>query len=78
MEFHAAVIRGKTIELEADPGLPDGQRAEVVILRVPREREPGEGILRSGGALADDPDFDAHLAEVVKLRRSATYRETEG
>ena len=78
MEFHPAVIRGKTIELEADPGLPDGQRVEVVILRVPRDREPGEGVLRSAGALADDPEFDAHLAEVMEDRRSGTYRETTG
>lgn len=35
MEFRAAVIRGKMIELESDPGLPDGQRAEVVILPMP-------------------------------------------
>jgi hypothetical protein len=76
MEFYPAIIRGKTIELESDPGLLAGQRVEVVILPVPRERMPGEGLLRSAGASADDPDFDADMAEIERYRRSATFRET--
>ncbi len=78
MEFHPAVIQGKTIVLEADPGLPDGQRVEVVILPVPREPAPGEAILRTSGSMADDPDFDAHMAEIERDRRSATFREVPG
>ena len=75
MEFYPAIIRGKTIELESDPGLMPGQRVEVVILPVPRERMPGEGLLRAAGASADDPDFDADMAEVQRYSDSARDRE---
>ena len=68
MKFHPAVIQGKTIVLEADPGLTDGQRVEVVILPVPREPEPGEAILRTAGSMADDPEFDAHMAQIERER----------
>src|SRR5438132_1574712 len=53
MEFHRAVIRGKTIELEADPGLEDGQTVEVVVRVVKRPEAWGEGIRRSAGAMAE-------------------------
>jgi hypothetical protein len=72
MEFHSAIIRGKSIELEVDPGLADGQQVEVVILPVPRERVAGEGILRSAGALAADPEFEADMAEIQRERGLAT------
>jgi hypothetical protein len=75
MRFHPAIIRGRTIELEGDPGLPEGQRVEVVILPIPRDRVPGEGILRSAGASADDPHFEADMAEIQRERGVATYRE---
>ncbi len=41
MRYHPAVIQGKSIVLEADPGLPDGQRVEVAIRPVfDREAHP--------------------------------------
>lgn len=76
MELRQAIIRGKTIELEDDPGFPVGQRVEVVILPVPRERVPGEGILRSAGCLADDATFEVEMAEIQRERSMATYRES--
>jgi hypothetical protein len=75
MEFHPAVIRGGKIVLDADLPLPDGQRVEVVVLPVPRDPVPGEAILRTSGALADDPDFDEHMAIIERDRRDATFRE---
>ena len=77
MKFYPAVVRGKTIILEVDSGLVEGQRVEVVILPVPRDRQLGESILRGAGALADDPDFDADMAEIERARRSS-YREVPG
>jgi hypothetical protein len=74
MEFRPAVIHGKMIELEVDPGLPEGQRVEVVILPVPRQPEPGEGILRTAGSMADEPEFEAIMAEVERERRTASSR----
>ena len=74
MEFHPAVIRGGQIVLDANLPLPDGQRVEVVVLPIPRDRVPGEGIWRRAGASADDPDFDADMAEVLKARRELDPR----
>ena len=75
MEFHPAVIQGGQIVLNSGLPLPDGQLVEVVVLPVPRDRIPGEGILRAAGASADDPDFDADMAIIARDRREATYRE---
>jgi hypothetical protein len=52
------IVRGKTIELEREPGLPDGQQVTVTI-ETPQAQQPfppGEGIRRSAGAWADDPE----------------------
>lgn len=52
------IVHGRTIELAADAGLPDGQEVDV-ILKPTIETEglaPGEGIRRSAGAWADDPE----------------------
>ncbi|HEV3204979.1 MAG TPA: hypothetical protein VGY77_11375 [Gemmataceae bacterium] len=50
------IIHGKTIELEQEPGLPDGQTVAVTVQPLQDKRlPPGEGIRRSAGAWADDP-----------------------
>jgi len=51
------VVHGKMIELEREPGLPDGQKVTVSIQPSPLDRSlaPGEGIRRSAGAWTDDP-----------------------
>jgi len=50
------VVHGKTIELEREPGLPDGQEVTVTVepARVGTELPAGEGLRRSAGAWADD------------------------
>jgi hypothetical protein len=69
------VIRGKvygrTIELTEDLGLAEGQEVEVSVRTVPPmpTRTPGEGFLRTEGALADDPHWDAIMAEVHRSRK---------
>ena len=56
------VVRGKTIELEQSPGLPDGQEVMVTVQASTNDaaqdaaRGAGEGIRRSAGAWADDVD----------------------
>jgi hypothetical protein len=63
-------IRGKTVELDEDPGLADGQEVEVVV-RLP----PGEGIRRSAGGWDDDPEgLDAYL-EWNRQQRKIGRRE---
>lgn len=51
-------IRGKTIELEDDSGLPDGQEVSVVVQPTTSVSKlpPGEGIRQSAGGWADDPE----------------------
>jgi hypothetical protein len=46
------IVHGKTIELEQEPGLPDGQEVSVVVHPLEtaeRRLPPGEGIRRSAG-----------------------------
>jgi hypothetical protein len=70
-------IRGKTIELTEDLGLADGQEVEVSVRTVPATPTgmPGEGLLRTEGALADDPHWDAIMEEVYRERKNDTRRE---
>jgi hypothetical protein len=60
------IVRGKTIELERDAGLPDGQEVSVVLRpKLP----PGEGLRRAFGSWADDPDgVDRFVEETYRLR----------
>ena len=62
-------VHGKTIELDEDPGVAEGQEVEVQIKVVPPARKWGEGILRTAGALADDPHWDAIMEEIHKARK---------
>ena len=70
-------VRGRTIELAEDLGLTEGQEVEVSVRTVPATatRKPGEGLLRTEGALADDPHWDAIMEEVYRERKIDTRRE---
>jgi hypothetical protein len=63
------VIRGRTIELAEDPGVADGQQVEITLKIVPPARLWGEGILRTAGVLADDPEWDDIMEEIYRQRR---------
>ncbi len=67
-QFHG-VIHGRTIELTEDPGVVDGQQVEIFIKYVPPPRPWGEGILRTAGALADDPEWDDIMEEIYQDRK---------
>jgi hypothetical protein len=62
-------IHGRTIELDEDPGVAEGQEVEVQMKVVPAAKKWGEGILRTSGALADDPHWDAIMEEIHKARK---------
>ena len=65
------VVYGKMIQLETDIGLPDGQEVTVSV-RPFAAKQPaaGEGLRRSAGAWADDPEgLDAYLKENRRSRR---------
>lgn len=60
------VVHGKTIELENELGLPDGQP---VVVTVHHPLPPGEGIRRSAGAWAyGGVELDCWLAQVQRGR----------
>lgn len=63
-------VHGRTIELSEDLGLCDGQEVEVqlrVLAKLPRK--PGEGFLRTEGALADDVEWDEIMDEIHQSRK---------
>jgi hypothetical protein len=60
------VVRGKTIELQEELGLPDGESVAVIVRRVLPQ---GEGIRRSAGAWADaGEELDRWLEGVYRDR----------
>jgi hypothetical protein len=66
------IIHGKTIELEREPGLPDGQEVTVTMQLMISQSErlpPGEGIRRSAGGWADEEGLDEYLEQARQQRR---------
>jgi hypothetical protein len=62
------VVRGKNIELDEAPPLPDGERVTVEILP---HRAPGDGIRASAGAWSDaEEDVMRWLEETYRARHS--------
>lgn len=72
------VIQGRTIELDEEPGIPDGQRVEVRVRSASPARTWGEGIRRSAGIAADVPGFDEAFERIRHDREQATFRDIEG
>ena len=62
-------VHGKTIELDEDLGVVDGQEVEVRVTIVQPTRKWGEGILRTAGALADDPAWDTIMEQIYQDRK---------
>ena len=71
------VIHGRSIELDADPGISDGQRVEVVIIPAPSPRPWGEGIRRSAGVAADVPGFDEAFGQIQQDREHSMMRDLD-
>ena len=62
-------IHGKTIELDEEPGLAEGQDVQIILKVVRTQKTWGEGILRTAGALADDPYWDDIMEEIYQDRK---------
>lgn len=62
-------VHGRTIELTEDLGLAEGQDVEVQVKILQPTRKWGEGILRTAGALADDPHWDAVMEQIYQERK---------
>lgn len=69
-------VHGKTIHLDEDPGLPEGQKVTVVVTVRPPNHRPGDGLHRSAGAWADDAGIDAALEQIERERKAAQFRES--
>jgi hypothetical protein len=62
-------IRGRTIELDEDPGVAEGQQVELQITAVEPARVWGEGIRRSAGGWANHPELDAIMERIQRERK---------
>ena len=62
---------GKTIELDEDLGIADGQEVEVRVRLIPSARKWGEGILLSAGGWADYPEMDAIMEQIQHLQKQS-------
>jgi hypothetical protein len=61
------VVHGKTIELEREPGIPEGQVVSVVLRPA---LPPGEGLRRSFGAWAEDAEgLEQFVQDVYRDRQ---------
>jgi hypothetical protein len=66
------VVRGKTIELNHDPGFPDGQEVTITVQApapTSRKLPPGEGLRRAFGAWAEDSEELNRYLEWNRQRR---------
>jgi hypothetical protein len=77
------VVHGKLIELNRDPGIPDGQEVDVIVRprRVPVPREGGgpKGRATAAGMLAHlPPEVDDELREIIRERKLDRYRDLPG
>ena len=57
-------VHGKTIELDEDLGVAEGPKVKVHVKIVQPGRKWGKGILRTAGALADDPEWDTIMEPI--------------
>jgi hypothetical protein len=74
------VIRGKTIELEQEPGLPDGQSVSVTVQPINQKAQrlpPGEGIRQSAGGWAEDAEKLDEFLEWNRRQRKLGRKEIE-
>lgn len=73
------VIHGKTIELEHEPGLPEGQAVTVTLEPIRSEKpsleERREALKRAAGSWADDPEGLERFLEWNRRQRKTPRRE---
>jgi hypothetical protein len=72
------IVRGKTIELEREPGLPEGEEVTVTMQLSNRRRlPPGEGLRRAFGAWAEDAEELDMFLEWNRQQRKHGRRELD-
>lgn len=68
-------IRGQTIVLDEDPGVLEGEPVQVTLIGL-SPPQPGDGLLRTEGALANDPEWDAIMESIHRSRKLEQQLET--
>jgi hypothetical protein len=71
-------VHGRTIELDEDPGVAEGQEIEVQMKLIAPTRKWGEGILRSAGGWAAYPEMDAIMEKIQRERKLERRPQLEG
>ena len=69
-------VHGRTIELDEDLGLVDGQEVEVRVISP--EKKWGEGILCSAGGWANNPEMDAIMEQIHQDRKMERLPQMDG
>jgi hypothetical protein len=69
------IVRGKTVELDQELGLADGQQVEVAIQSLELPPEPNPGARDCAGALAGMPGLDEDMEQILAERKTAKFRE---
>ena len=62
-------VHGRTIELDEDPGVAEGQEVEVQMRVVPAPQNWGDGIRRSAGGWANYPEMDSVMERIHQERK---------
>jgi hypothetical protein len=62
-------VHGRTIELDDDPGVAEGQEVEVQMKVVSPTKKWGEGILHSAGGWVDYPEMDVIMENIHQERK---------
>jgi len=63
------VVHGRTIELDEDLGVFEGQEVEVQVKLVTKNGTWGEGIRRSAGGWNDQPEMGAIMDKIQQDRK---------
>lgn len=73
------IIHGRTIELQQESGLPDGQKVLVTLQALPDAGKlpPGEGLRRAFGACADEAEDLDKFLEWNRQQRKINRPEIE-
>ncbi len=72
------IVHGRSIELDEDLGVADGQEVEVQVKIVQPARKWGEGILRSAGGWVDHPEMDSIMEKIQQDRKLERRPQMEG
>jgi hypothetical protein len=72
------IVHGRTIEIDEDLGVAEGQQVEITVKTVPNPKQWGEGLRRSAGALANEwtEEDDRILAEIHRERKRDSQEKT--